>query len=273
MGQCVICGHDRFRKVTGRGTWQVQACLSCTNAFTFPVPISDRQYEGNAFFDIPTEQLARWRLGAAEFVRFLTESGCHSSLLDVGFGSGLFVEAALAAGFQAQGIEASRPAVMSARQRGLVVKEGYLQEGSFPDNTFDTIVMSHVLEHVADPRNLLTIAARFLKSDGYVCFSQSNYLGTLPRLLGPRWYAWVPAEHFTHFSLAGMTYLLQTVGFQIKAARVTTLFWDWVDFTKLPVRQWPGTLLHDLAVIVNRTRLGFPFVGDNLIVLAQRITG
>jgi 2-polyprenyl-3-methyl-5-hydroxy-6-metoxy-1,4-benzoquinol methylase len=270
MDKCVICGTNSFRKVTGRGNWQVQACLSCTNAFTFPPPDSDRQYEDNAFFDVPIEQLPRWRVGAAEVIRFLTESDCHGSLLDVGFGSGLFIEAALAAGFEAQGIEASHPAVMSARKRGLNVTEGYLQEGSFAEGTFDTILMSHVLEHVADPRSLLTAAARFLASDGYLCLSQTNYLGTLPRLLGPRWYAWVPAEHFTHFSLTGITYLLQSAGFQIKAAQVTTLFWDWIDFTRLPIRHWPGALLHDVAAVVNRTRFGFPFVGDNLIVLAQR---
>jgi 2-polyprenyl-3-methyl-5-hydroxy-6-metoxy-1,4-benzoquinol methylase len=248
----------------------VRACLACTNAFTFPPPVADHQYEDNAFFELASAELSRWRLGAAEFVSWLTRAGCHGSLLDVGFGSALVIEAALGAGFQAQGIEPSHPAVLSARKRGLNVKEGYLQEGCLPEGSFDTVVMSHVLEHVADPHNLLISAVHLLADGGHLCLSQTNYLGTLPRLLGAQWYAWDPAEHFIHFSLPGLNHLIQSVGLRIKKAETTSLFWDWVDFTKLPVRQWPRTLLHDLAVLVNKTRFGFPFQGDNLIVLAQK---
>ena len=268
--RCVICGGTRFRKVTGRANWEVHTCQTCTNAFTFPFPTTDHQYEDNTFFDIPIEQEHRWRKGAAEIVQFIRAAGCQGDFLDVGFGSGLVLQEASAAGFRARGIEASRPAVLAAQSRGLDVRQGYLQENTFPANTFDVIVMSHVLEHVADPHNLLVTASNLLRPCGYLFLSQTNYLGTLPRLLGPRWYAWVPSEHFTHFSPRGISYLLQSGGLQIKALKITTLFWDWVSIIKTPLQLLPGTILHNIAALINQTRVGFPFAGDNMFILAQK---
>ena len=267
---CMICGSGNYRRVTGRDNWKVYACQTCTNAFTVPSPTTDRQYEDNVFYGMSAAREARWRRSAAEIVRFISAAGCRGDLLDVGFGSGLVLEEATAAGFHTVGIEASHPAVVSAQSRGLNVREGYMQENTFHPNSFDVITMSHVLEHVADPRSLLVIATMLLKPGGHLFLSQTNYLGTLPRLLGPRWYAWVPNEHYSHFSPQGLSLLLQSVGLQIKVVEINTLFWDWMVPTKLPIRYWPSAFLHNCAVMVNRGRIGIPFVGDNQFVLSKK---
>lgn len=267
---CIICGGAHFRKVTARGSWRIHACSQCTNAFTVPAPVTDRQYENEPFYDIPAESLDRWRKGAAELLQFIRRAGCSGELLDVGCGSGLLLEAAAQAGIAAQGIEASHPAVVSAQRRGLSVQEGYFQDNASPADSFAVIVMSHVLEHVADPRSMARTAFNVLKPGGHLCLSQTNYLGTLPKLLGKRWYAWVPDQHFTHFSPPGLAQLLRSAGFTVAATEINSLFWDYVPVTRTPYRLWPGTALHNVAALINQARIGFPFVGDNMFVLAQK---
>ena len=73
-----------------------------------------------------------------------------------------------------------------------------------------------------------------------------------------------------HFSVQGLTRLLQNAHFQVKSTRLTTLFWDWENILASTLRHWPGTMLHNFAAFVNQTRLGFPFVGDQFNVLAQK---
>lgn len=267
---CLVCGHQEFRRITGRRGWEARACRRCANAFTFPPPATDRQYDEHTFFTICASNAPRWRRGSEALVRFIVESGCpNGALLDVGFGSGLLIEAALAAGFRAEGIEASRAAVAAARERGILAQAGYLAPGVYPDASFDVVVLNHVLEHAADPLALLVTVRKLLKPNGCLCLGQTNYLGTVPRLLGPRWYGWAPVEHYSHFSLSGIDILLQRAGLQVKSSRITTLNWDWAGLSGFPVTKWPGVMLSNLAALVTRWRLGCPFVGDQFNVLAQ----
>jgi len=268
--KCRICGGNQFKRVTGRSTWEIRACLFCTNASTFPLPISDRQYNDHPFFKYSIKDAYRWRLAAAGLIRFITKSCSRGSLLDVGSGGGFVIEEALAAGFQAQGIDASHLAVIYARSRGLPVQEGYFQDSSFSQSTFDVIIMNHVLEHVTDPRGLLIKAYNLIRPGGCLCLGQTNYLGTVPRIFGSYWYGWVPSEHYTHFSLSGISYLLKNIGFQIKATKITTLFWDWQRITALSFQHWPGAFLNNLAAFITRIKFGFPFVGDQFNILASR---
>ena len=271
--KCIICGSEQSKRLTGRAGWEVRICSDCANALTVPAPTTDRQYDDHSFFQIPVEGALRWRHAAGDLIKFIHDNGCRGTFLDVGCGNGFAIEAALAAGFEAQGIEASQSAVISGRDRGLQIQVGYYQDNTFPDNTFDVILMNHVLEHSANPRTMLMSAHKHLKPNGYLCLGQTNYLGTMPRLLGARWYAWVPKEHYVHFSVQGVTRLLQNAHFQVKSTRLTTLFWDWENILASTLRHWPGIMLHNFAAFVNQTRLGFPFVGDQFNVLAQKQEG
>jgi len=253
-----------------RSTWAIWACIDCTNAFTFPAPANDLQYDDHAFFKISDDKEIRWRQGAAEIIGLVTGAGCRGTFLDVGFGNGFLIEEALSAGFDAQGIEASHSAVESARQRGLRVQEGYLQQGSFADSVFDIVAMNHVLEHSADPEAMLRIARDLVKPGGYLFLGQTNYFGTIPHLLGTRWYGWVPSEHYTHFSIAGLTLLLKKAGFEVSVVWQSPLFWDWINFSRTPLARWPSTALNNLAVVITRAKIGIPFVPDGFFVLARK---
>ncbi|MFN9959624.1 MAG: hypothetical protein ACK55I_41590, partial [bacterium] len=46
-----------------------------------------------------------------------------------------------------------------------------------------------------------------LHPNGFLLLTQTNFRGFMPTILKQNWYAWVPEEHFTHFSLKGLKYI------------------------------------------------------------------
>src|SRR5262245_9347428 len=92
--------------------------------------------------------------------------GPDSRLLDIGCATGGLLSAAIARGWQAEGVEVSAEAAAHARARGLTVFQGDLIAAGFPDRRFDLAYMGHVLEHVPDCRAVVDEVARILKPGG-----------------------------------------------------------------------------------------------------------
>jgi 2-polyprenyl-3-methyl-5-hydroxy-6-metoxy-1,4-benzoquinol methylase len=93
-----------------------------------------------------------------------------SSVLDLGYGDGLFLEK-IASRNETTLIEGSTDLVNAAKLRvqelGLNVKVvNSLFEDFTPESKFDAIIASHVLEHVDDPSLLLTRIKSWIKPKG-----------------------------------------------------------------------------------------------------------
>ena len=69
-------------------------------------------------------------------------------VLDIGCGSGYFLAAAAQIGWESFGVDPD-PKV-SAQKTGYKVLQGNLPDIDFPDNYFDVITLSHVIEHTHD---------------------------------------------------------------------------------------------------------------------------
>lgn len=265
---CPLCGGTQLRILLElRGNICICICPTCTNAMTFPPPMTD--YDNHQFFALAEKAETRWRGYMRPIIRFIGRHyGLSGRLLDVGCSHGLLIEEAGLAGFDAEGIEPSRQGVAYCQKRGLRVRHGYLSDDVFPPNSFDVIVMSHVLEHVADPTSLLKAVAKILKPQGVVCLSQTNYQGTLPCWLGRRWGGWVPQEHHYHFSSVGICHVLQKAGFQKLELELLPLGYD-LDFAIQTPRMLFGAVLNTFSFLVSRLQIGWPFQGDQMYVLAQ----
>lgn len=91
-------------------------------------------------------------------------------LLDVGCGSGASLKLAAQLGWSVTGLEIDSAAVKVARGLGLNVTEGdYRQLAQFTDS-FDCIVCSHVLEHVYNPLEMLTLLTKLLRPGVFCCY-------------------------------------------------------------------------------------------------------
>jgi methionine biosynthesis protein MetW len=78
-------------------------------------------------------------------------------------------------GAEYRGVDVSRPAVQTARERGLDVT--LIEDAStvpFPDGSFDVVVMSEVLEHLFAPQHAVLEVARLLRPGGVFAATVPN---------------------------------------------------------------------------------------------------
>jgi SAM-dependent methyltransferase len=95
------------------------------------------------------ERLASWNRRQVQ--RLAGQRSAAGSLLEVGAGVGDLLAEARRQGFEVTGIEPSPDAVERARaEHGLDLHCSNLED-YFTDRRFDVVVLSHVLEHFADP--------------------------------------------------------------------------------------------------------------------------
>lgn len=266
--KCFICKNEKVKfwlKPYRGGT--IYRCKNCTNAFTYPQPKID--YEEKQFFLKSKEEEWEYKSYAKPLLVFIRGSIKKGRLLDVGCGGGYLVEEAIKKGFQAEGLDPSKEAVEFCKRRNLKVKEGFLQEKYYPEEFFDVVVSSHVLEHVADPIKFLFICRKILKRGGFLCFAQTNYTGTIPSLYGRFWEGWVPSEHFVHFSPSGIQFLLKKTGFKVEEVKVVPLGYHLCVKIK-NLSTIVGSLYYSISFLISRFKLWPNFTGDQMYILATR---
>lgn len=141
-------------------------------------------------------------------------------LLDAGCGGGYFVQAAGSRGWSATGLEPSPDAARrAARDQGVRIVAGRLEEAPVQAGRFDAVTMFDVLEHVFCPRTFLLEARSLLAPGGLVLIETPNMAGWLPRLLSRR-HPWVrPPEHLTYFTPSTLGLLVERAGYRLEYLR------------------------------------------------------
>ena len=99
--------------------------------------------------------------------------GAGTRLLDVASGPGYVAAAAAARGAHATGIDFSAPMVAHARagNPGVEFQVSDAEAIPFPDGTFDAVVMTFGMLHLARPEIAMVEAARLLKPRGRFSFT------------------------------------------------------------------------------------------------------
>lgn len=222
--ECKLClGHDANKLIDIDARCAIFVCKTCKNAFTSPEPLAvdytnldfHKKAQENAV-EKPTmlENLPwDWKHGIELQVEMLSSLlPPQANILEIGCGEGILLNELQQRGFSVCGVEPSTSGVARAKQRGLNVVHGYYS-GNVLQEKFSCVVMSHVLEHLAEPAQFLETVIGNLKPDGIIMLVQTNYQGIIPRVKGKRWYAWVADHHYWHFSVSGLNFLLNKVNY------------------------------------------------------------
>jgi 2-polyprenyl-3-methyl-5-hydroxy-6-metoxy-1,4-benzoquinol methylase len=147
--------------------------------------------------------------------------GAGRRLLDVGCGSGDFLLRMRARGWDVLGVEPDPVASAAARRSGLNVRDGMLTDAAFADDTFDAIVLSHVIEHVHDPITLLRECGRVLRPGGVLVMMTPNLTSVGHRRFGADWRGLEPPRHLHVFSVGALAACVQRVGLVVSDVRTS----------------------------------------------------
>lgn len=223
MKACNICQGKDFSWWGKKGMCVIVRCSNCGLIFADlddNISITDKySLYGKTYFDgtgeINFEE--EEKLFSSRFCDRLKRLENHvrkGKLLDVGCANGTFLSVAREHGWDAAGYEISEYAASKAKDRGFRVYAG-LDDSDLRAATYDLVTMWHVLEHITNPRFILTKVHELLKPSGMVVIEVPD-VGSKPAIQQKEnWHFVKPPEHLYYFDKNTLSKLLELTGFSV----------------------------------------------------------
>lgn len=269
---CNLCGTSDYevvaRRDRDRQPLQSVLCRSCGLVWTNPrAPAGeiDGYYESVYRPDYTgaaapaRRKLLRGLLGARErrdALRRLLPA--RAAVLDVGCGAGELVYLLRHAGMDAAGIEPGADYAEFARRfLGVPVQTATVDTADVAAASLDAVTMYHCLEHVADPKHVMSRAGAWLRMDGVMVVEVPNLESTVQAPSHRYHYA-----HLYHFSGPTLAALGEAAGLSVMSTtysadrgNVTCIFRRAADLPS-PFRDLGGHAAVVRALLDGHTAVG-----------------
>jgi 2-polyprenyl-3-methyl-5-hydroxy-6-metoxy-1,4-benzoquinol methylase len=275
--RCWLCGYAKFEPVR----FGLLNCAGC-GLVVSPIiwkPKSNEKMEEEWFGEGYCQQSSVWvRLFEAwnnsrTLGRLIMAKPPGCRLLEIGVGSGTFLEAVRKRGFEVTGCDLSRAICDGVGGKyGVAMHCGSLAELK-GDSRFDAVVMNHVLEHVNDPIAFLRDALRLLTPGGVLHVAVPNVACWEARLSG--WTSYEP-YHLSYFTPKTLRKVLAASGFSVERVETHESFSGWflaILRTLLGVRRERHAILINIRSRSIATHRSRPVLVEHAYRLAMVCTG
>jgi 2-polyprenyl-3-methyl-5-hydroxy-6-metoxy-1,4-benzoquinol methylase len=142
-----------------------------------------------------------------------------ASLLDIGAGTGAFLNTMKLAGWTVSGLEPDEIARQNAQANYNITLEDLSAFQHLPFDSYDAVTMWHVLEHVHDLHGYMQRLKQVLKKDGRIFIAVPNYTSHDANAYKHNWAAYDVPRHLYHFSPKAMKTLLDLRGLKLMAIK------------------------------------------------------
>lgn len=249
----------------------VAKCMDCGLARTVPPPyqceLEAKIYQEFSYKDA-FENAALWSSFFQPVIQTAQRHKKSGRFLDIGCGSGFMLKMAAESGFETYGVELNRDAARYGKEvHELNIIPLDLASANFPDDFFDVITLSQVLEHIAQPEGLFSEIRRVLKSDGIMIVDSPNMGGMVVPFWGDKWSGFQPQWHVWQFTPATLANLLQHYGFDIVESICSHNIH--VNLPKQPLKRLIRCTLYRLMEIIAE----FTNRADKVMIVAQQKSG
>lgn len=231
LTSCPVCGQKEFKNflsckdyTVSQNEFTLVQCSTCTIIATSPRPTDDQlgQYYQSADYISHTSKannlLNSLYLIARSFTlkqkkalakRLVPQKG---NLLDIGCGTGDFLQTCIADGWQCTGVEPGDQPRTIATTKGIKT----FRELSQVNQKFQLITMWHVLEHVSDLNQNLNSIHNLLEENGTLLIAVPNHESYDAQLYRAHWAAYDVPRHLWHFNKKSMERILQKNNFSLQ---------------------------------------------------------
>lgn len=225
---CNYCGVDDATEVFGAGVAQpsrIVRCNRCTLMYASPRAkepdhVEIQGYEADrAALAWYTQRIEKERLQVRDYAptqallnRAYPNRG---KLLEIGSGLGCLLAEFKKDGWDVFGIEPNRLLCQYAQEDlGVDGTDKILEEAGIPDESYDVVLMNHVIEHLDDPMQTLRGIHRVLKPGGHLVLETPRYDTLMFRLLGRRERSINCVGHIYFFTTQTLRNLYEAAGFR-----------------------------------------------------------
>jgi 2-polyprenyl-3-methyl-5-hydroxy-6-metoxy-1,4-benzoquinol methylase len=233
--QCPVCGNERFSPfmtcidhfVSGE-SFPIKECNSCNFKITKNAAdekTSGRYYQSEEYISHSNtskgvvnalyHQVRKYML---QRKRRLVEKACRTTkghILDIGAGTGYFLNEMKRHGWQVSGTEKSLGAREMARSEFGLSFFPAEKLPQFKKESFDAITLWHVLEHIHLLNETLNTVNKLLKNSGILVIALPNHTAYDARHYKAFWAAWDVPRHLWHFAPEHIKKLGEKHGFRL----------------------------------------------------------
>lgn len=235
---CPVCGAGREdrREVQRFPESAYYACARCGLVYLSPrldEPSMNRLYQSGTYYqgekslgyETYEEDAAVYRRTFERRLEELRPWKPHGRLLDVGCGTGLFLEVAAERGYDVHGLDVSEYARASAARDGKAlladcISVGTLETADFAPASFDVVTMFDFFEHVYHPTEFVEHLARVLAPGGVAVIATPDYDSWLRRVLRGRTVSFKIPEHVTYYTASTLS---AAVGRRFKVGHIQAI--------------------------------------------------
>lgn len=217
MNTCLVCNSKNLVKhisskdfCVTQEDFTINKCQNCGFAYTVNAPdaahigkyyehadyVSHTDTKEGLFFKL-YHKVRNYMLG--QKLNYITKQGKINSLLDIGAGTGYFVNYANEKGLKAIGFEPDSSARNQAKNNFNLKLEDNL-ESIVANQKFDAISMWHVLEHVHELHQYFEHFQTLLNENGVLVIAVPNYTSYDAMVYKEYWAAYDLPKHLWHFS-------------------------------------------------------------------------
>jgi 2-polyprenyl-3-methyl-5-hydroxy-6-metoxy-1,4-benzoquinol methylase len=233
LNSCPVCESKRFepfQKIRDhfltKESFQIIRCVNCGFLFTNPRPGPAeiiRYYQSDAYIS-HAKNSKGWLSVVYEAVRkvslrrkynLIRQHKSGSTILDIGCGTGEFLNFMKGKGWETTGIEPAREPRTYAKETYDLAVFGEEKLEKLSVNSFDVITMWHVLEHVHDLNGRIEQIKKILSPDGLLVIAIPNCKSRDAEFYQEYWAAWDVPRHLYHFSQQTFSLLMMNHGFEI----------------------------------------------------------
>ena len=233
LDSCPICLSSDLQKKfnctdhsTSKEKFTIVSCETCDFKFTNPRP-KDKSlgsyYKSDKYISHTNNKkgLFNWmyhtvrKYSITTKLNLLKKISKNKNHLDIGCGTGEFLNACKNSGFRTEGIEPSRLAREQAINNFNLSVTHNTELDQFKSSQFDTISMWHVLEHIPELNKTIREFNRILNKNGKVIIAVPNHNSWDANYYKDYWAGWDTPIHLWHFSKLSIEKLFKIHDFKL----------------------------------------------------------
>lgn len=233
ISQCPVCNNSVFTTFLKTQDYfltnqkfDIDQCTSCGFKFTNPIPYKEelpKYYESTEYISHSNaeEGLVNKIYQAVRShtlkkkLNFISKYVKEGNILDIGSGTGEFLNIMQQSNFVATGIEPNEDARKHAKRNyGLAVYDETDIDG-MKKKDFNVITLWHVLEHVYNLNERISQIKDLLAADGILIVAVPNPASWDAKFYGEFWAAYDCPRHLYHFDQTAIKELFNKYGFDV----------------------------------------------------------
>lgn len=217
---CKLCRNNEIDLLYSNSDYDIYHCRECD--FKQKQHHQAHDFNEEAYED---GQWIAWRDKSRDHFRSTREKGFGTfekywrpgSFLEIGPGDGWFLKHAQDRGFDPIGIETSKRNVEYIEKlHGIKCFHGRLEEAAIEKNSINNVLISHLIEHIENPAELLLQIKDILAPGGVLVILTPNAVSYTERLLGRYNSFYDVLDHVSFFSPDSIVHLASATGFDVK---------------------------------------------------------